>query len=101
MDIQLNKNWLKLKIVMALASDIIFLLENSSEHSAQVGLNNQQRQQLINHHYRLQKINAKKLHVKISQVHLPMCVFHCFVKTNVGCITWITLLSEIARADNS
>lgn len=55
MDIQLNKNWLKLKIVMALASDIIFLSENSSEHSAQVGLNNQQRQQLINHHYRLQK----------------------------------------------
>lgn len=43
------------KIVMALASDIIFLSENSSEHSAQVGLNNQQRQQLINHHYRLQK----------------------------------------------
>lgn len=36
---------------MALASDIIFLLENSSEHSAQVGLNNQQRQQLINNHY--------------------------------------------------
>lgn len=42
---------IKIKIVMALASDIIFLLENSSEHSAQVGLNKQQRQQLINHHY--------------------------------------------------
>lgn len=80
---------------MALASDIIFLLENSSEHSAQVGLNNQQPS------LQASKVNAKKLHVKISQVHLPMCVFHCFVKTNVGCITWITLLSEIARADNS